>query len=440
MTYAVVLLALVVTMLVAYALGALVAHRRARDVTVVVVLALTAYWTLIGAVQILSVKAGNPAARATYLEDRLFRVDADGTYAAALLAYSVFLVVVVVMVVALVRERTPASVETEGDDASRFAATMAHGRLLAVVGVLTVAKVAVLALVVRGHSISDLYELTRTAGGDRRITVYQYLNVATAYPLACAVAIWIGARPAARAERRAVGLAYGALFGLALVENAALGNRAVPLVCLTGVAVGWVRWRFLPAGAGERRRLGVRFAGAAAAGLLLVGLIGAVRGGGSARPQTVVDAVGSVANSSEKLAAHLSLDGVLQLDQVRLRPLTGDSYAQYADLVGAPSDQVFTVHYVTAWWVRIGAVGVLAAALSYGLALALLQRLATARPTRRLAPFVVAAATLTAAGLPITLLRSGPESLRAVVVELTLIPALVLFAAFAGRPLAEEVG
>lgn len=431
MSYPVVLLVPVLAVLAAFGGGAVLAHRRAKDVAVVVVLALTAYWTLVGAVQILVVKARDPAARATYLEDRLFRVDADGTYARALLAYAAFLVAVAVLVVVFVRERPAATVAQADRDVRGLVATMAHGRLLAVLVTLFAVKVAVLGWIVRGHPLGDLYELTRTAGGDRRITLYQYLNVATAYPTAAAVAVCFGSEPRLARRLRASD-AYGALLVAALVENAALGNRAVPLICLTAVAVGWIRWRFAPAPAGERRRLAARFAAAAAVGLVLVGLIGAMRGGASAGPARAVDAVGSVVNSSEKVAAHLSLDGVLALDHARLQPLARDSYARYADLVGAPPDQVFTVHYVTAWWLRLGAVGVAAAALSFAVVVAALQRLAAATPTPRRAGFVVAAATLAAAGVPVTLLRSGPESLRAVAVELVLIPGLVLLPAFVG--------
>jgi hypothetical protein len=435
--YGVVLLVAVVAVLASVAAGAVLAHRRAKDVAVVLVLGFTAYWTLVGAVQILVVKIGNPAARATYLEDRLFRVGSDGTYAGALLAYSAFVVAVVVLVVALVRERSAAAVARADVAAREMGATMAHRRLLVVLVALFAVKVAVLGWIVRGHSLGDLYELTRTAGSDRRITLYQYLNIATAYPAAAALAFSLGVAPARERRRVRATDAYGALLVAALVENAALGNRAVPLICLTAVAVGWLRWRFSPAPADERRRLAARFAGVAVVGLLLVGLIGAMRGGATAGPGRAVDAVGSVVNSSEKVAAHMSLDGVLARDDVRLQPLARDSYAQYAELVGAPPDQVFTVHYVTAWWLRLGAVGVAGAAGSFAIAVAALQRLATATLTPRRAGFVVAAATLAAAGVPVTLLRSGPESLRAVAVELVLIPGLVLLPAFWGGRRAE---
>jgi hypothetical protein len=70
--------------------------------------------------------------------------------------------------------------------------------------------------------------------------------------------------------------------------------------------------------------------------------------------------------------------------------------------------------------------GLIPAVLTFAMAVALVQRLATRAISATSAAFSLAAATLPAAGIPIIVVRSGPESLRAVFIELVLLPALVL--------------
>ena len=211
---------------------------------------------------------------------------------------------------------------------------------------------------------------------------------------------------------------------------------------MAGVASGWLRWRYLPATRASRRPLQRRFLVTAFLGLLVIGTIGISRGGSLDSPSAVVGSlssnvvrVGNVAiqstRSAEKLAAHMSLYGVLDQEaNVQLHPLASNSYAVYTKLVDAPPDQVFTVHYVTAWWLRLGPLGLVPAVLTFALAVATIQRIATRATSVWSAGFSLAAATLPAAGIPITILRSGPESLRAVFVELLLLPGIVLIPCF----------
>ena len=72
-----------------------------------------------------------------------------------------------------------------------------------------------------------------------------------------------------------------------------------------------------------------------------------------------------VAASSEKLAAHMSLYGVLENGTSDTRPFTTDSYGLYVRTVGAPTDQVFTLHFVTSWVLQVGPTGVLAAGVAH---------------------------------------------------------------------------
>jgi hypothetical protein len=121
----------------------------------------------------------------------------------------------------------------------------------------------------------------------------------------------------------------------------------------------------------------------------------------------------------------MSLYGVISVDEAARTPWASNSYQAYASLVDAPPDQVFTVHYVAAWWLRLGLIGVPIAGLSFGLVMALLQRLALAARGMVRSAFALPASVLPAAALPVIVLRSGPESLRAVAVELVLLPGVV---------------
>ena len=130
-------------------------------------------------------------------------------------------------------------------------------------------------------------------------------------------------------------------------------------------------------------------------------------------------------NSAEKVASHMSLVGVISEGPNLREPFAANSYAIYTTLVNAPEDQVFTIHPVAAWWLRVGPAGVVLAGLLIGVVLVLLQRLSFRPRGAVFSAFALPASVLPAAGLPIIMLRSGPEGVRSVVIELLVIPALL---------------
>ncbi|PUA83021.1 hypothetical protein [Nocardioides currus] len=433
-----------VAFLLAYVLLCSAVFRVTRSPAMVIVLALGAYWSLVGALSILPSKRVAGGTTFTYMEDRLYPILVDGDYALTLLSYAGFLTIAALTVLLLAKPagRDPEALGTWQRLSGRFA----HPVLVAILSVFTALKVLIVGILVAGSGGASLYTATRTVqgslGGELRI--YQYLNVTTSYSLAAGLALWLGFvagrqryRPTAR---RFLWLAYAALFLEVMAENALLGNRAVPLVIMGAVGTGWLRWRYLPSTRVERRPQAARFLLLALLGLLALGAIGNSRGGDLSSPGAVVQAletsvtqpraiVEQVAGSSEKIASHMSLYGVIRSQDLVRDPFAANSYQAYATLVDAPADQVFTVHYVAAWWMRLGPLGVPVAGLSFGLVLAVLQRLALAARGLVRSAFALPAAVLPAAGLPVIVLRSGPESLRAVVVELVLLPGLVCLAA-----------
>lgn len=444
MSYADVLLGALTIGLVAYLGVTALVYGRTRDPGLAIVLLLASYWSVLGAFPLLVSKRTEGGFIYTYMESRLFPIMIDGAYAITLLVYLSFLLASGGL--ALVTTRRWGTSRSD-DGWAQLAGRFSHGTLVTVVGSLTAAKLVVMALIIRaaGGSGASLYVATRTVKGDAAgyLRIYQYLNIITSYSLACGLALWLGYRSTqslSRPIRAWLWLAYLALAAEVIGENAVLGNRAVPLIVMAAAATGWIRWTFMASPGRKRWTLAARFGSLVAVGLLVLGTIGVSRGGSLSSPAAVAEAMasnatrignvaGQVFGSSELIASHMSLYGIVRQDELILQPFVPNSYAAYADLVAAPEDQVFTVHYVGAWWLRIGPWGVVAATVTFALVLAALQRLASNARGLIRGALAVPAAVLPAAGVPITLLRSGPESLRAVFVELVLLPGMVCLAA-----------
>jgi len=420
---------------------------RTQDPSVAIMLLMTTYWTLVGAIPVILSKWAAPSALYSYLETRLFRLRLDNSYGVAILAYSFFLVCVSGLAVRFGRNTTVKDRQHSDARWARLSARFSHGLLLFILTGIFVLKLALVLVLIRNTAGSSIYTATRIVRGSLGplIRIYQYLNIALSYPLACGLALWL-AFPTSRTllrplHRRVVWAMYLFLALVGFIENALLGNRATPLIMMAAVTAGWLRWRYVPAVRKERRGMRRNLAALGFLGLALLGTIGISRGGELNSPGAVATSlignasrIGNVAvqevRSSEKLAAHMSLYGIIE-DKARIPdPTIGNSYGEYTRVVNAPKDQVFTLHYVTSWWLRMGAVGLLAATLTFGLAVVLLHRLATGRVTLDTAGIRLAAATLPAAALPITVIRGGPESLRAVIIEILVIPALILTPCF----------
>jgi hypothetical protein len=424
--------------LAGYAFLSVLAVRRTRDPAALAVFGLTAYWTVIGAFSILQAKREAGGTVYTYMEDRLFLVLVDGDYATTLLAYSAFMLVLVLGYLMWSKPARP------GRDLSAqwqaVAERFSHPVLISIVGVAAAARLALVVFLVRANAgETSLYAATRTVKGGESglLRAYQYLNVLGSYSVVCGLGLWLGfatARARYRPTTRlALWLGYAVLTAEALGENALLGNRAVPLLMMGAIAAGWLRWLYVPAPPHRRRRLALQFVMAAVLGVFALGMIGASRGGGLTTPGAVLarlassvtlvtEVIDQVAGSSERLASHMSLYGLIHQEELPLSPWASNSYAAYATQVNAPDDQVFTIHYVAAWWIRLGPLAPLVAGVTFAVVMVALQLLSRGPIGMIRAGLALPAAVLPAAGLPITLVRSGPESIRAVVIELVLIP------------------
>lgn len=448
-----VLLLGVVGVLVCYAVLGFVAFRRTRDPASVLVLAFAAYWSLVGAIYFLVAKRTAGGTVYTYLEDRLFPVSVDGVYALTLMSYAVFLLICIGTFIAL--SRSYAAGGREALSAwERLSQQFVHPRMLVLIVSLTLVKLLIVRRIIASTTdAGSLYEATRTVKGSMsgELLVYQYLNISTSYALATGFALWLGFHSGRASYRRThrslIWATYAVLLAEVIGENALLGNRAVPLIVMAGVAAGWARWRYLPSQGRARNGLTLMLVGVAVVALLGLGAIGNARGGSLTSPGAIASSlianlkdpaniVTQMGNSAEKVASHMSLVGVISEGPDLREPFAANSYAIYTTLVNAPEDQVFTIHPVAAWWLRVGPAGVVLAGLLVGVVLVLMQRLSFRPRGAVFSAFALPASVLPAAGLPIIMLRSGPEGVRSVVVELLIIPALLCLPAslFARTP------
>jgi hypothetical protein len=446
MTYADLLIISVAVTLVAYYLALIGIWSHTLDPGATLTLLLAPYWTIVGAVPVLLRKRDSSGAQYSYLETRLFELYPDRTYALVLLTYAGFLLIGI-LIVALTSRGVDQFDQARGTDTwNSRAAEFSHGLLLTWLSFASLLKFAVVVKLIGSASSTSIYVATRVVRGDNAslIRLYQYLSIAVSYPLATGFVLWLSF-PAARRKyafwmRRTISVIYALFLLSVLAENALFGNRATLLVMMGAIAAGWFRWRYMTAPLAERSGLRRRFGAATGGGLVALGTIGISRGGGLSSPSAVVGSlwlnlqrVGHVVlqevASSEKLAAHMSLYTVIERNPAPM-PLATDSYVAYVNLVHAPVDQTFTLHYVTAWWLHLGPLGIIGAILSFGIVVGLVQRVAASIASPLRAGACLAAATLPAAGIPVVLLRSGPEALRGVIVELILIPAIILTPCF----------
>ena len=437
------LLASVIGILALYGVMVLAVGRRTGSPMLIIGLVLTAYWTLAGAIPVILAKWTSSDVQYSYLEQRLFPLRLDGTYLLTIWIYGVFLISSAAVVLVVSRPRGRQQQRRDRRAAAELAHRFVHARAVVLLTFGAVARLVVLLVAVRIQGATSLYAATRLVRSDAApyLRVYQYLTIVTVYPLALSAGLWITlreSRPRERLSRLVIGTAYFVLSIVPLAENALVGNRAVPLVSIGAIVALFIRLRIQPYHGRRRARSIWRIALAGFSGLFVIGTIGVSRGGHLGSVGAVTGSllsnstrVGNVflqeTRSSEKLAAHMSLYGVLEHPDLEPRPLAGSSYGVYTELVDAPSDQVFTVHFVTSWWLRLGPAGVLGAVASFGLAMAILANLAARVGRSRFGMMAaLCAGTLPTVGLPVIVVRSGPEALRSVAIELVVLPAVVL--------------
>jgi hypothetical protein len=156
-----------------------------------------------------------------------------------------------------------------------------------------------------------------------------------------------------------------------------------------------------------------------------------------------------LAGSSESLAAQMAMYGILArgldltygssvlylvnsiVPRAFLSERVSDSYTVYADAMGAPDTQGFTIHYAAGWYLNFGLIGIVVGAvvlgLIWGAPLRLLARRRAMSVPGRLG--ILCAFCFCSAFIP-ALMRNGPEGLKSLFIEALVLPySLTWFAA-----------
>lgn len=150
--------------------------------------------------------------------------------------------------------------------------------------------------------------------------------------------------------------------------------------------------------------------------------------------------------SNEMFAGHFSMYGVLSKNVptkigfsfknllysfipstiVKKRPM--DSYTFYAQQMGFKSGQGFTINYITAWYLNFSYFGLILGPLFLAALLLLPFYLAT-RLKSNVAQLFSIIALCGITGFAAMMVRSGPESFKALVYESIMIPLFIVYAA-----------
>lgn len=414
-----------------------IGSRLMRSPEFVLMPALTYYYTLFGAWQILRLKAEGETSDALYhLEASLVAVQIDADYVASLSVYGLFLLLLWLGLVAGARRIDPPT----GGDLHRF-------RVLRLVAVALVAMAAsAWALWTELQSALQqgvsLYLLIRGEAVPL-FPVHQLLNRIGLAALALA---WVGQlrEPGGALAAPARALLLTVATGAWVTYLGALGNRnEIVLASLGGL--------YLFALLGGRVRAGVLLSVAAIAYVALRSIETLRAQPLEAMLPALLEAMttiefwdpSAVAGGSESLAAHVSLYGLMAssapwthgsslvyLIQSLIPFLPGearvaDSYQLYARAVGAPDSQGFNIHFAAGAWLNGGLVAMVGFTM---LLVALFRTLrgwarANARHPARALPFLAGYAFLCAM-VPVAM-RAGPEGLKALFFEGFALPFLV---------------
>jgi len=408
------------------------------------------YWSLHGAWSIVTDQLGGDSQkRYHYLYDKMFAVQLDENYAWTLALYAVFILVVGMTALLSIR---PVKMPLDCSDPI----PISHDRVIALCGVAAVVSLfSVYGLLNSAIECgTSAYVVTRAPTDIGWFRVHQILNRIALIPASLGVATLLTSgrcRFLVGEVRARHYWAYALLLGFMYCFCVALGNKNELTVSLFSGCLFYVANSTKP----KTCRLVVL-------GLALLACVAFVD---FARRFSVSDITSKVsaseiayslvriADSNECFAAHMSLYGILHYELPLTygssiysllasavphllwpdRPL--DIYWYYADGVAAVEGQGYTIHHAAGWYLNFGIAGVVLGAFLLGWIWAELYN-NVLRATRQLGAswwriFCIIGFFTFSAGLP-SLVRSGPEVYKSVLVESFFIPVAVL--AFARAP------
>ena len=424
----------------AIALLALKIWQKTHSVAFIVGIAFIYYWTLYGAWTVIS--AGGEVD--TYLYYKMFPVALNADYFLTMVLYTAFIVVIELTV--LWRAK-PLRMKPLTEPIA-----ISHFKLLAICGVAGL----IAYLLVRdsisfgGEVMGSAYSTIRSAP---LFTIYETLLHFSMFPLSIGMAVLFSGRDAKYLTGRPslpIFLGYTSLIGAQLLFCILVGNRGEAILCFVVMGLFYLTNARRP----HKGALAI-LAGIAVVTLSLVkmtrdGTFDQI--GGEGLWSTVGQAIQSFTGSTEVLAAHFSLYGVLH----KHVPITGGTsfvglvcsviprpmwpgrpdpiYYYYIQSVGAVEGQGYTIHHATGWYLNFGVAGLLVGAYLLGLLwVELYNRFETAGRRQGLSRLfaLIGFWTLTA-GFP-AVLREGPEVYKQIAIDYMIAPMIAL--AFAASTL-----
>ncbi len=392
------------------------------------------YWSLYGAWAVI----WSGGELDNYLMHKLFAIALDADYFHALVLYTIF--VVTIQLTILWRAR-PVALKSLPP-----ALQISHYRIIVVS-----ALAAGFAYLLVRDTIS--FGTAMTGAGYKAIreaplfTLYQlFLNLAM-LPLSLGMAVYFCGKEAKYLVGRSTVLAF---FGYAVVLGGQLlfcmivGNRSEVMICFVAMGLFYLANAKRP-----RKALVVALGAVGAAALTMVKMwrdhtfVGLSM---NSLGPAMKEFIGNFAGSTEALSAHFSLYGVLHKNI----PITGGQsfvslvcsviprafwpdrpdpvYTYYARSVGAMEGQGYTIHHATAWYLNFGTAGLVLGAIALGVLWTELYNRFERAHTRPAGLSRLYASigfwTLTAA-LP-AILRDGPETLKSIVIDYSLVPLMML--------------
>lgn len=435
-------------------LGGLV-WMRTRSAAFLLGIAFLYYWSLYGAWSIVVDKLGGDSGKQYgYLESKMFPVSLDDNYYQTLILYAAFILIVEFTLLFSVRSLGAAAPERQR------LIWISHPVILSIAAAAGIGSYLIVRryLILAEDSETPAYITIRT-DGPSLFTLHQILNRMALVSAALGAAILCSGKSPRRlsgeaSPRIVMGylLVLGGLSWLCLL----IGNKNELLFAgASGVLLYWAnarRMRWLPL---TLVTLG---------GLCWLFLVDLLRGGAwpdlasveaHVRDMNFGNTLKFVASSNETFAAHFSMYGALTY---RLAPTYGSSlicllasavprafwpgrpddiYHYYARGVDVVPGQGYTIHHATGWYLNFDLPGVVIGAVALGWIWAKCfngsAHAGRDRPSWQFIAMTLSPIMFTAY-IP-SLIRSGPEAYKGLVVEGFLIPVVVLLAAsrFRGR-------
>ncbi|HVN96733.1 MAG TPA: hypothetical protein VMT62_09910 [Syntrophorhabdaceae bacterium] len=418
---------------------------RTRNVAFPLGIAFLYYWSLYGAWSIIADKTGGESGmHYQYLEEKLFAVNLDNDYLLTLVLYSLFIIIVELIVLFLYKKcktpkRTPSLLGTVN-----HRTVLIIGSIAGTVSFLIVSS----AIVYSFRSGMSAYVITRIPGEVGNLfTLHQVLNRVALFSGAIGVAIFLSSQDAmffTSRRSRLILFLYVLLLASMYSFCLVLGNKNELFASFVLFLLVYLTNSNHP-----KRNSYVVFSILV---LFAIGVVDLVRGLpldnlSGIRIGDLRDAVRAIGSSNEAFGAHFSLYGALHYDI----PITygssiislatsivprifwpnrpADIYFYYADRIGAVEGQGYAIHHATAWYLNFGYVGIAMGAALFGWLWVKLYNSYNLldRRKQKLANVVIFIAPIAFTSNIPNLIRAGMEAYKGVLVDAFLTPSLILF-------------